>query len=397
MRTPGPPNVKRNRGTDAAIYKLQVLMKRKSKRLKSIKIQGFKSIPFQHPLELMFGDINILLGANGAGKSNIISFFKMLGFMMSGSLQRFIAESGTNQKFLYYGSKKTPTMCASLIFEAPSFYDIYSFNLTAAVPDRLILTSEDIECKHAREERPFKGQLQSDFNESALVKSSEKTEKIIRNLLGSCKVYQFSDSSISSPMRQASTVDSAHYLQSEANNLASFLYYLKNNYPDSFRRISEYVRDIVPQFHEFYLEPERGYISLKWMDNSANDYVLSADQFSDGSIRFIALATLLLQPEETMPFVIIVDEPELGLHPYAIDQLNEMIKDASKHAQIIVATQSTAIIDGFSADEVTVIERDPEIQGTCARKLTEEEYHDWLEEYTLSELWNKNIIGGRPV
>jgi predicted ATPase len=133
------------------------------------------------------------------------------------------------------------------------------------------------------------------------------------------------------------------------------------------------------------------------MDNSANDYVLSADQFSDGSIRFIALATLLLQPEETMPFVIIVDEPELGLHPYAIDQLNEMIKDASKHAQIIVATQSTAIIDGFSANEVTVIERDPEIQGTCARKLTEEEYHDWLEEYTLSELWNKNIIGGRPV
>ena len=82
-----------------------------------------------------------------------------------------------------------------------------------------------------------------------------KTEKVIRNLLGSCKVYQFSDSSISSPMRQASTVDSAHYLQSEANNLASFLYYLKNNYPDSFRRISEYVRDVVPQFHDFYLEP----------------------------------------------------------------------------------------------------------------------------------------------
>lgn len=372
-------------------------MKRKSKRLKSIKIQGFKSIPFQHPLELMFGDINILLGANGAGKSNIISFFKMLGFMMSGSLQRFIAESGTNQKFLYYGAKRTPTMCASLRFEASSFYDIYSFSLTAAVPDRLILTSEDIEWKHDRKEKPFKSQLQSDFNESALVKSGEKSEKIIRNLLGSCKVYQFSDSSISSPMRQASTVDSAHYLQSEANNLASFLYYLKNNYHDSFRRISEYIRDVVPQFHEFYLEPERGYISLKWMDNSANDYVLSADQFSDGSIRFIALATLLLQPEETMPFVIIVDEPELGLHPYAIDQLNEMIKDASKHAQIIVATQSTAIIDGFSADEVTVIERNPEIQGTCARKLTEKEYHDWLEEYTLSELWNKNIIGGRPV
>lgn len=372
-------------------------MKRKSQRLKSIEIKGFKSIPFQYPLKLEFGDVNILLGANGAGKSNIISFFKMLGFMMSGRLQRFIAEYGTNQKFLYYGAKKTPTMSASLRFEAQSSYDIYGFSLTAAVPDRLILTSEEIEWKNDGNEDPYKKQLQSDFNESALVKSTDRTEMTVRNLLGSCKVYQFSDSSLSAPMRQASTVDSAHYLQAEANNLASFLYYLKNNYPDSFRRITEYVRDVVPQFHEFYLEPERGFISLKWADDSANDYVLSADQFSDGSIRFIALATLLLQPKETMPFVIIVDEPELGLHPYAIDQLNEMIKDASRHAQVIVATQSTAIIDGFSVNDVTVIERDPAIQGTIARRLTEQEYHDWLEEYTLSELWNKNIIGGRPV
>lgn len=372
-------------------------MKRQSQRLRSLEIKGFKSIPFQHPLKLVFGDINILLGANGAGKSNIISFFRMLGFMMSGSLQRFIAEFGTNQKFLYYGAKRTPTMCATLRLEDSTSYDIYRVSLTKAIPDRLIVTSEEIEWKDCKKEKPFKKQLQSDFNESALVKSTEKTETAIRNLLGSCKVYQFSDSSLSSPMRQASAADSAHYLQSEANNLASFLYYLKNNYPESFRRIIEYVRDVVPQLREFYLEPERGYISLKWIDSSPNDYVLSADQLSDGSIRFIALATLLLQPEETMPFVIIVDEPELGLHPYAIDQLNEMIKDASRHAQIIVATQSTAIIDGFSADDVYVIEHDDSIQGTHARKLTEKEYHNWLEEYTLSELWNKNIIGGRPV
>lgn len=372
-------------------------MKRDSKRLKSIEISGFKSIPFQHPLKLEFGGINILLGANGAGKSNVISFFKMLGFMMSGSLQRFIAESGTNQKFLYYGAKKTPTLSASIRFEAPGCYDLYRFNLSTAVPNRLILSSEIIEWMSNANEKTNLKQLQGDFNESALVNSTEETDKTIRCLVGSCKVFQFSDSSPLSPMRNASTVESAHYLQSEANNLASFLYYLKTSYPTSFRRITEYVRDVVPQFRDFYLEPERGYISLKWVDNSANDYVLSADQFSDGSIRFIALATLLLQPEETMPFVIVVDEPELGLHPYAIDQLNEMIKDASKHAQVIIATQSTAIIDGFSVDDVTVIERDAVIQGTCARRLSEEEYQEWLEEYTLSELWNKNIIGGRPV
>lgn len=372
-------------------------MKRNSKRLKSIEIKGFKSIPFQSPLRLEFGDVNILLGANGAGKSNIVSFFKMLGYMMSSSLQRFIAEYGTNQKFLYYGAKKTPTMSASVRFEASSACYIYNFSLTNAVPDRLILTYEDVEFQKTGESRSFRQQLESNFNESALGSASQDSLKRIKELLGSCKVYQFSDSSKTSPMRQASTVDSAHYLQSEANNLASFLYYLKNNYEESFRRITEYVRDVVPQFRDFYLEPERGYISLKWVDDSLNDYVLSADQFSDGSIRFIALATLLLQPEETMPFVIIIDEPELGLHPYAIDQLNEMIKDASLHAQIIVATQSTAIIDGFPADDVTVIERDPETNGTSAKKLSQEDYKEWLEEYTLSELWNKNIIGGRPV
>lgn len=372
-------------------------MKRGSKRLKSIEIQGYKSIPFQNPLKLEFGDITVLLGANGAGKSNVISFFKMLGYMMSGSLQRFIAEAGTNQKFLYYGAKKTPTLSASLRFESASSYDIYSFSLTNAIPDRLILSSEEVEWKNTKTRKPVKKQLQSDFNETALIKSTDKSDKVIRTLLGSCKVYQFSDSSLTAPMRQASTVDSAHYLQAEANNLASFLYYIKNNYPDSYRRITEYVRDVVPQFNEFYLEPERGYVSLKWIDTTPNDYILSADQFSDGSIRFISLATLLLQPEETMPFVIIVDEPELGLHPYAIDQLNEMIKDAAKHAQIIVATQSPAIIDGFTADDVTVIERDDTIQGSMAKRLSTDEYKAWLDEYSLSELWDKNVIGGRPV
>lgn len=372
-------------------------MERGSKRLKSIEIRGFKSIPFQHPLNLEFGDITILLGANGAGKSNITSFFKMLGYMMRGSLQRFIAESGTNQKFLYYGAKKTAALCASIRFEDASFYDIYSFCLTNAVPDRLILSSEDILRKHYQGKQAVKKQLQSDFNESALINSIDEYERTIKTLIESCKVYQFSDSSLTAPMRQASAVDSAHYLQAEANNLASFLYFLKNNYAESYYRIVKYVRDVVPQFTDFYLEPERGYISLKWVDSSPNDYVLSADQFSDGSIRFISLATLLLQPEETMPFVIIIDEPELGLHPYAIDQLNEMIKDAAKHAQVIIATQSTSIIDGFSADDITVIERNDAIQGTQAKRLSKEDYKAWLDEYSISELWNKNVIGGRPI
>ncbi|MCR5039767.1 MAG: AAA family ATPase [Bacteroidales bacterium] len=372
-------------------------MKRSSHRLTKITIKGFKSIAFEKPITLEIGDVNILLGANGAGKSNIVSFFKMIGYMMTGSLQQFIAKSGTNQKFLYYGAKKTPTLSAEIRFDGNNSFDIYRFYLTNAVPNRLIVTSEEIEWKSTKDKISKKIQLRSDFNESALVNHKGTASNIVWDILSGCKVYQFCDSSAESPMRQTSPKDSANYLQSEANNLASFLLFLKGNYRESYERIVSYIREVVPQFKDFYLEPDNGYVSLKWIDSSANDYVLSSDQFSDGSIRFIALATLLLQPEETMPRVIIIDEPELGLHPYAIDQLIEMIKDASLHAQIIVATQSPALIDGFDANDVTVIERDEDNQCTIAKKLNAQDYSEWLEEYTLSELWNKNVIGGRPL
>ncbi|MBD5424806.1 MAG: AAA family ATPase [Bacteroides sp.] len=376
-------------------------MKRTHLRLTSLEIRGYKSISFNDPLKLSFGDINILLGANGAGKSNIVSFFKMMSFMMNGKFQQYVAEAGTSQLFLHYGSKKTPVISAEIRFDGGNgSYDCYKFCLSNAVPNRLIISTEEIEWKSSNSAigKPAIKQLKSDFSESALVSDTDKLSRTMRNLLNGCKVYQFSDSSAESRMRQSSTVESAHYLQSEANNLASFLYFLKNNYRASYDRIVSYVRDVVPKFQDFYLEPERsGYISLRWIDTCANDYVFTSYQFSDGSIRFIALATLLLQPEETMPCVIIVDEPELGLHPYAIDRLIEMIKDASLHSQIIMATQSPALIDGFNAGDVTIIEHDDNTQSSTARKLKEEDYKAWLNEYTLSELWDKNIIGGRPI
>ena len=221
--------------------------------------------------------------------------------------------------------------------------------------------------------------------------------KSIYRMLSFCKVYQFHDSSSEGPLRQACPVETADYLQSQGNNLPSFLYFLRENYLDSYNRIVSYVREVVPQFQEFYLEPVGNSISLRWTDASANDYVFNAHQFSDGSIRYIALATLLLQPQETMPSVIILDEPELGLHPFAITQLAEMIKDAAFHSQVIIATQSKDLVDHFDIDDISVVEMDDKSKCTTLRKLKEIDYKLWLEHYTVSELWDKNVIGGRPV
>ena len=369
----------------------------KNSKLREVTIKGYKSIAYDNPVTLKLGDVSILLGANGAGKSNIIGFFRMLSYMMSKSFGRYVEMEGTSNSLLHYGAKKTPVMSGTLKFAANNSENTYQFSLSNATPDRLIITEERIKWHRNGEEKPYESSLETNFKESSLAESDNVIAKSIYKMLSFCKVYQFHDSSAEGPLRQSCPVETANYLQSHGNNLPSFLLFLRNNYQESYKRIVDYVRDVVPQFQDFYLEPANNFISLRWMDYSATDYRLNAYQFSDGSIRFIALATLLLQPAETMPNVIILDEPELGLHPYAITQLAEMIKDASIHAQVIVATQSKDLVDHFDIDNVSVVEMDEKTQSTSVHQLNEEDYKLWLEHYTVSELWDKNIIGGRPV
>ncbi len=293
--------------------------------------------------------------------------------------------------------KKTPIMSGTLKFSDSKSIDTYSFSLANAMPDRLIVTEESITWQKEGEKKPYKNDFEPTFKESALAESSNPVAKTIFQMLSYCKVYQFHDSSNEGSLRQVCPVETTNYLQSQGNNLPSLLLFLRENYKNNYNKIVNYIKDVVPQFQDFYLEPTNGFISLRWMDNSATDYRFNAYQFSDGSIRFIALATLLLQPQQTMPNVIIIDEPELGLHPYAIDQLAEMIKDASKYAQIIIATQSKDLVEHFDIDNISIVEMNNDTQSTIVNHLSTEDYELWLEKYTVSELWDKNIIGGRPV
>ena len=369
----------------------------KNNKLREVTIKGYKSIAFDNPVTLKLGDVSILLGANGAGKSNIISFFRMLSYMMSKSFGRYVEMAGTANSLLHYGAKKTPVMSGTLTFMTNNSENTYQFSLANATPDRLIITEERINWHRNGEAKPYEIFLETNFKESSLAENGNPIAKSIFKMLSFCKVYQFHDSSAEGPLRQSCPVETANYLQSHGNNLPSFLLFLRNNYKDSYKRIVDYVRDVVPQFQDFYLEPVNNFVSLRWIDNSATDYRFNAYQFSDGSIRFIALAALLLQPAQTMPNVIILDEPELGLHPYAITQLAEMIKDASIHAQVIIATQSKDLVDHFDIDNISVVEMDEKTQCTTVNQLNEKDYKLWLEQYAVSELWDKNIIGGRPV
>lgn len=369
-------------------------------RIKKVTIGGFKSISSANPLHLELGNINILLGANGSGKSNIIGFFKVLNSMMStsNSFPLFVEKAGTSQMFLHYGSKITPVIEGMLCFENNEREDSYKFSLTHAAPDRLIISHEEISAVNKNNRENVQITLPSGFfNGSSLVGSDNPIAEDVVRFVKSCKVYQFYDSSADARIRLSSPVDTANYLQSDGGNLASFLYYLKNNYSYSYQRIVRHVRSIMPQFQDFYLEPNAGgFVMLKWVDGSTSDYVFNPQQLSDGTARFIALATLLLQPPETMPCVTIIDEPELGLHPYAISELAEMIKGAALHTQVIIATQSSDLVDEFEAEQVKIIEHDESTGSTIVNSLDTEELSDWLKHYSLSELWYKNVIGGRP-
>ncbi len=379
-------------------------------KLKSLHIKGFKSIDNIDGASIDFGDITVLLGANGVGKSNLVSFFNMMNYMMTGALQNFIGERGYADTFLYFGSQNTREITAQIKFEDERASDTYQFRLSHAAGDILIFTEEVLSYHQTGQARAFNLQLNPAVRESDLIEyvnrpSIREVEKriaaVILGLLRNCRVFHFHDTSASARVRGQGYIEDNRYLKSDAGNLAAFLYRLKENSNTVayYARIVRYIQKVMPQFGDFDLAPSaqnNNYITLNWRDKTNLQHLFGSHQLSDGSLRFMCLAALLLQPKESLPSVIILDEPELGLHPSAITYLSGMIKSASLHAQVIIATQSPRLVDEFNLEDIVVVQRDMNTQSTKFLRKDPEELSAWLDEYSLSELWEKNVIGGQP-
>ena len=208
--------------------------------------------------------------------------------------------------------------------------------------------------------------------------------------------YQFNDTSKSSPLKRTNQVDDNRFLHTDGKNLAAFLYLLKQKHQKSYDLVRKTIQQVAPFFDDFQLEPlalNPSTIKLEWRHVGTDDY-FDASSFSDGTLRFIALTTLFLQPVELRPSVILVDEPELGLHPYAIELLASLIKQASKETQVIAATQSSLLLDQFDPEDVLVADR---VDGaTTIKRLEPEPLAEWLKEYSLGQLWEKGELAGRP-
>jgi predicted ATPase len=224
----------------------------------------------------------------------------------------------------------------------------------------------------------------------------DRSGELIRNYLTRCQVFHFHDTSLLGPMRRDCLIDANRYLYSDAANLPAMLYLYRERYPTAYRRIVAVVKAVAPFFEDFVLEPLRlnpRNIVLHWRAKGS-DYDFGPHQLSDGTLRAVALFALLLQPEEDLPALIVLDEPELGLHPAALAVLSDLLKSAARHCQLLIATQSAALIDHFEAEDIITVNLLD--GGSTFERLDPERLKQWLEEYALSELWERNIIGGGP-
>ncbi len=368
-------------------------------KLKEITLGGYKSI---HPdgQRVEFGDITVLLGANGSGKSNLVSFFKMLNVITNKGLQTYIEKQGSTDALLYYGAKKTDKIEFSVALESERTSTCYKAKLVHGMPDRLFFAGERITFQESGVKQPQEFFIEDGKREAGLPDDKNPKSRALFCALAGIRAYHFHDTSDTAKIKGNGYIDDCRFLHSDAGNLAAFLRVMKNDSAQQryYERIIRHIRKVMTQFKEFDLESLPGndnYTRLNWYD-TASDYLFGAHQISDGSLRFMALSALLLQPPVMLPSVIVLDEPELGLHPVAIAELAGMIKTASAHCQVVVATQSTRLVDEFHASELVVVEWDENNHGTVFKRLNEEDLADWLARYSLSELWEKNVLGGRP-
>lgn len=366
--------------------------------LERVSIKGFKSIADQ---EIQFGSVNVLIGPNGAGKSNLIAFFRMLSHMLAspdGNLRMFVGMSGGANTLLFDGAKRTPQLEASLSIRTERGLNDYAFRLVHVSGDAFLFADE--QCRFSRDDLPSQAawiSLGAGHAESQMLLDNhgtrQTTVQTIKFLLRRLIVYQFHDTSARARIRQKWRIDDSRYLKEDAGNLGAFLLRLQEEQPAFFKRIVEVIRQVVPFVDRLILEPEYGHVLLRWRERGS-DQEFGVHQASDGMLRAIALITLLLQPPEQLPGLLALDEPELGLHPYAMTIVAGLIKAAAVHCQIVIATQSPAFLDQFSIEDIIVVDRMG--RDTQFHRLGEEALQEWMDAYRLSDLWEMNILGGRP-
>ena len=357
--------------------------------VKSLTITGYKSIRELRNFQLT--DLNVLIGANGAGKSNFIGLFRLLNEMYEQQLQLYIQTQGGPDALLHFGRKTTDRLHAEFYFANNG----YKFDLVPTNDNRLIFEREISWFGGVLFAATPGATLGMGHEESKLKEAKDKYSPYVRPSVSNWRVYHFHDTGEKARVKQRHAANDNLRLKIDAANLAAYLRMLNEKHQAHYQRIVETIRLVAPFFGDFVHRPgDVEHVELEWMQKGKPDTPFKALHISDGTLRFICLATLLLQPIELLPDTILIDEPELGLHPYAITVLADIFKQVSEHRQLIVSTQSVELVNELSPQDIIVV--DQENDASTFKRFTEEELAGWLEQYSMGELWKRNVLGGRP-
>ena len=377
--------------------------------LKKITIHGFKSIERQ---SIALGPLNVLIGANGSGKSNLLGALSFFRTSALGSIDVRVQQLGGAERLLFHGKKATK----ACFFACEGDDFSYEQTLVPVAGDRLQVAKERLAILGLEDEwatggayitsieKRLRDEKQDHLKNSvAMGDMTEEEAEQQLDLFPSAKrqiegwrLYHLHDTSATAAVKSTCNIDDNRFLREDASNLASYLYWLKLKQAAEYRRIVAAIRLAAPYFDDFVLEPLRHnekMIRLVWKQRDSDAY-FDADSLSDGTLRFVSLTTLLNQPYRSLPTLIVIDEPELGLHPLAIRLLAEMLDAAAEHTQVLVATQSVTLLDHFSLQQIIVAEHDG--QGSVFRRLNPADYRLWVDNFSVGELWEKNVLGGRP-
>ncbi len=366
-------------------------------KLNRLLVRGYRSID---ELDLPLGQMTVLIGPNGAGKSNIISLFELIHQISEKKFQYSVLKAGGANTILHHGSKVTKIAGAHLLFGRKGYLCAWE----STQDDRLIFIQERINILGADEQSPLADIFLTNEHPDAHIETQifddffdENLRNSVLSVLNGIHIYHFHDTSKTSQVRLPGSLHENRYLMPDGGNLAAYLYLLEKTAPKHLDYITYTIRLVAPFFSSFALRPDPlnpELIRIEWNEKDS-DYTFAAHQLPDGLLRFMCLATLLLQPKEMMPPFILIDEPELGLHPFAITLLSEMLKGASINSQILITTQSVMLLDQVDLSDIRIVDRTS--GSTKIVVPNEEELKEWLEDYSVGELWQKNLLGGLPI
>ncbi|TDX81213.1 putative ATPase [Rathayibacter sp. PhB151] len=360
--------------------------------LASITVAGFRSIE-SITLDLS-SSVTLLIGANGAGKSNIVDAFELLGYTVDGKLGDHVLRSGGFAQMLHRSTG--PASADAIVIDAwgswnGPYRNGYRMRLTSGPDDSALLEETTFTHRHDYEQ-PYDNRLGLSRESRLTARAHDHSaNQYLLDILSGCRVFHFDDTSPSAaPLRFVDVADSES-LHSDARNLAAVLLDMKLNHLARYEQVRRSVRNVAPFFDDFVLKPEGGRVLLRWSERGL-DGVFSGAALSSGTLRFACLAALLQQPRP--PATIVLDEPELGLHPAAIHQLADLMRRTETGRRIVAATQSVTLLGQFTLADIAVVERDN--GSTVVHRPDREILEVWLADYSVGELWEMNLLGGRP-